>query len=91
MELKFINPKTVQVSTKISVDKIKVVVDLFNKEITSNPDRGIWSINSSICQFKLLNDTEFSDCCNLAEQNNMKLSQEPDNYQSTMYILKVVE
>ena len=91
MKLKFIDPKIVRIPIKISVDKIKVVDDLFNDLITLNPDDGIWSINNVMDKFELLNDVEFSRCCNLAKQNNMELLQKSDNYQTTTYILKVIE
>ena len=91
MKLKFINPKTVRIPIKISVDKIKVVDDLFNDLITLNPGHNMWIINNVMDKFELLNDEEFSRCCNLAKQNNMELSQESDNYGSTMYILKLIE
>lgn len=97
-ESKFINADDEFPSTEeIDKDKIDNFIDIFNEYIKSKHGKfdtvKSYVLNNTIGvgeKLPWLNDTEFKHTIKLAKEEGWELSKKPDNYQTTMYIMKKI-
>lgn len=82
-------------SEKINKTKIDTFISKFNKYIKkggdSKTDDDAFRLNDILDKMPSLNNSEFEHAVLLAKQAGWKLTQHPDNYQSTTYTMTKIK